>query len=417
MKILRFPSYYEPETVSSSHLTADLERAYAAEGFEVELYAPTPTRGVSDEVRKKYKKIPYEEKLDGHIRVHRFGMGREKKNPILRAIRYIRVVLKQYRRGKRARDVDIVMGSSTPPILGIACAKVAKKLSKKYRRHVPFVYVLQDVFPDSLSTTGLARHGSLIYRIGTRIANYIYKNADIIIAISEDIKKNIMEKGVPEEKIRVIHNWINVDEVGHVEKGENRLCEELGLDPDKFRVVYAGNLGMAQGAEVLLDAAERLREHTDTEIVIFGTGARAEAIKARAEGLPNVRLFPLMPPERVSEVYSLGDACAVTCKRGTVGAGVPSKTWSIMACATPLLVAFDEGSELTDTVERAGAGLCSPAEDGEALAVNILKLKNSSEEREKMGKAAREYAERFCSSGVATAKYIDVLREAAANSR
>ena len=139
MKILKMPPYYFPETVSSSHLSGDLEKAYAEAGFEMEAYAPTPTRGITKEEREKYKKIKYEEFLDGKIKLHRFSMRREGKNPIFRATRYIRVNLKQYRRGKKAQGVDVVTGASTPPSQGILCAKVAKKLSKKYKRKVPFM--------------------------------------------------------------------------------------------------------------------------------------------------------------------------------------------------------------------------------------------------------------------------------------
>lgn len=410
MKILRFPSYYTPEVVSSSHLGRDLEEAYVKAGFEIEIYAPTPTRGVSEEVYKKYKKIPYEEYRDGKVKVHRFPMRREKKNSISRALRYSSVLKKQKKFGFRAEGVDIVLGSSTPPTLGLTCAKVAKTLSKKYGRKVPFVYTLQDVFPDSLATTGLAKPGSFLYKMGTKIANKIYESADLIITISEDIKKNIMAKGVPEEKIRVIYNWIDTSAVKPVPKEENKLFDELGLSHDTFKIVYAGNLGMAQGVDVLLDAAELMSDESDVEFIIFGRGAREGEIKARAEKLSNVRVLPLMPEDRIPEVYSLGDACAVTCRRGTGAAGVPSKTWSIMACGTPLLVAFDKESELADIINRSGAGLVSEPEDASELVENIKKLKDSHETASSMCVAARKYAEEFASREIATAKYVEIIK-------
>ena len=185
MKILKLSAYYAPESISSSHLTEDLEKAYIDAGFDIDVYAPTPTRGVSAEVREKYKKIKYEEKYDGKIKIHRFSMSREGKNPIFRAIRYLRVNLKHYRRGKRAKDVDVVMAGSTPPTQGMLCARVAKKLSKKYGRKVPFIFNLQDIFPDSLVNAKMTKKGSLIWKIGRRIEDYTYRNADKIIVISE----------------------------------------------------------------------------------------------------------------------------------------------------------------------------------------------------------------------------------------
>lgn len=407
MKILRLPAYYFPERISSSHLTKDLEKAYVESGFEVEVYAPVPTRGISDEEYEQYKKIKYEEFYDGKIKLHRFSLGREKRNPISRAVRYARSNFKQYRRGKKADAVDIITGGSTPPTQGMLCAKVAKKLSKKYKKKVPFVDIIQDVFPDSLVTTGLAKKNSLAYKIGTKIANYTYRHADAIIVISEDMKKNLLDKGVPEEKLHVIYNWINTDEVKPVPKEENKLYDELGLNKDTFKIVYAGNLGLAQGVDTLLDAAELLSDEENIEFVIFGKGAEEARLKKRAENMKNVSFFPLMPMERVPEVYSLGDACVVLCKKGTGGAGVPSKTWSIMACGTPIIASFDTDSELARIISSSNSGVCVEPDSGEVLAEAIKELAKG----EKVYDGGRNYVENNASAKLCTQKYVDLLKE------
>ena len=410
MKILKLSAYYAPENISSSHLSKDLEAAYLAAGYEIEVYAPTPTRGVSEEVRNQYKKIKYEEKCDGKIKIHRFSMSREGKNPILRAIRYFRVNLKHYRKGKNAKDIDIIMAGSTPPTQGVLCAKVAKKLSKKYGKKVPFIYNLQDVFPDSLVTTGLAKKGSLLWKIGRKIEDYTYRHADAIIVISEDIKRNIMEKGVPEEKIHIISNWVDTDEVKPVAKEDNRLFEELGLNRDTFKVVYAGNLGRAQGVSVALDAAEILKDNSDIEFIIFGKGAEEEIIKKRAENLPNVKVFPLMPADRISEVYSLGDTSLIMCKKGTGGAGLPSKTWSIMACQSPIIVSFDEDSELSRLITEKDCGICVPPENAEALANALLEAYSDKQSLKQKGQNGYGYVIENASAKVCPAKYVELIK-------
>ena len=411
MKILKIPPYYAPEVISSSHLTDDLERAYVAAGHTIEIYAPTPSRGVSDEVREQYKKIRYEEKLGGKVVVKRFSMVKEGKNPILRALRYIAIGRKQRKLALKAKDVDVITCSTTPPTLGLTAARIARKLSKKQGRKVSFIFSVQDLFPDSLASTGLAKRGSFIYKIGARIAKKIYDSADLIITISEDIKKNIVSQGVPEEKVRVIFNWVDTDEVQPVAKEENKLFSELSIDKDKFNVVYAGNLGMAQGAEVIVEAARELKDRGNIAFTVFGKGAREEHIRSLAQGLDNIRFFPLMPPERVSEVYSLADASIVCCKPGSAGACVPSKTWSIMACATPLLVAFDKGCELDRVISSAGAGLVSDPMDHGALAQNILKLAEDKELAACMGRAAREYVTKNATTDISCAKYVAALEE------
>ena len=410
MKILKLSSYFPPEQISSSHLTKDLNEAYLKAGFVFENYVPTPTRGVTKEVRNKYKKIKYEELENGKIIIHRFSMFKEGKNPIQRAVRYALVNFLQYKKGSRAQNVDLILSGSTPPTQGLLCGKVKKKLEKRYGHQVPFVYNLQDIFPDSLVNAKMTKKGSLIWKIGRKMEDYTYRSADKIIVISEDCKQNIMAKGVPEEKIEVIYNWIDTDEVRPIDFADNKLAEELKIIDGKFRVVYAGNLGMAQGVEVLIDAARLLQENENIEFLIFGKGVEEEKLKSKAAGLSNIRFLPFQPAERVSEVYSLGDCCVVMCKKGTGGAGVPSKTWSIMACARPLVVSFDE-SELCDIVKKADAGLCSDSGDAKALSDNILALSHNKQLAEAMGNNAREYAVRFAGKENATSKYVELIKK------
>ena len=95
------------------------------------------------------------------------------------------------------------------------------------------MYNLQDIFPDSLAGTGLAKKGGLLWKIGRVIENFTYRNADKIIVISEDFKRNIMAKGVPEEKIVVVYNWVDEEAVKHVPREENKLFDAYGL-PSRF---------------------------------------------------------------------------------------------------------------------------------------------------------------------------------------
>ena len=99
---------------------------------------------------------------------------------------------------------------------------MVKKIKK-----IPMIYNLQDIFPDSLVASDLTRKGSLLWKIGRKIENFTYKNADKIIVISEGFKKNIMEKGVPESKIEVIYNWVDENEVIAVERNSNILLNAI----------------------------------------------------------------------------------------------------------------------------------------------------------------------------------------------
>lgn len=371
MNLLFLDSYFEPETIAYTHLEKDLLEGLVKENSKVQVICPTPTRGVSAQVREEYKGRKSEKLYSGKVRVRRFWAPQEGKNPIIRAFRYFWCNFRSYYFAVRVKNTDLVFSNSTPPTQGLLSTLVAKRLSKRYKKKVPFVYNLQDIFPDSLINTGMTKNGSILWKVGRRIENYTYRNADKIIVISEGYKRNIMAKGVPEEKIEVISNWIDLNSVHPVSRKDNKLINEFGIDPDKFLVVYAGNFGAAQGADIILKAAERLKDESNIQFVIFGGGAYFEQAKKEAEKFDNVFIHELMPVDRISEVYSLGDVALITCKPGTGSAGMPSKTWSIMACNTPIIASFDTDSDLADVIRDSGAGVCVEPGDVEALVNDI----------------------------------------------
>lgn len=401
MKILFLNAYFYPEVISFTHLEKDLIEGLLERGHELFVLTPVPTRGITDEAYAKYRKIKSEDLYDGKVHVKRFYAPREGRNPIVRAFRYVWCNFREYQLGKKYRDIDLIFSVSTPPTQGLLAGKLAKKLK------CPFVYSLQDVFPDSLVTTGMTQEGSMIWKLGRKIENKTYSQSSKVIVISETIKENLKNKGVNEEKLALIPNWIDTDSVMPISTEENRLFDEFGIDRDAFKVVYAGNLGAAQGADVVLKAAEMLKDRKDIQFVIFGGGSGYEAAKREIadKQLENVIIHPLLPQDRVSEVYSLGDVALITCKKGVGKSGMPSKTWSIMACNTPIVASFDTDSELAEIIEKSGAGVCVEPEDAEALTGAILaQMETRTKESH-----ARKYVLEYASRNICVKKYVDVV--------
>lgn len=409
MRILRLRAYFSPEKTSGLHLDNDLNEALAKSNITCVNYTPIPTRGVSRETTAKYRTLKTEVLYNGKFVVNRFAMFREGSNALQRAFRYFCCNIVEYFLGTTEKEIDLVYSSSTPPTQGMLSALVAKKLSKKNKRKVPFIYNLQDIFPDSLVSTGLTKKGSVLWKIGRKIENYTYQNADKIIVISEGFKRNIMSKGVPEEKIEVISNWIDLDSVHPVSREENKLLSEFPIDPTKFLVVYAGNFGASQGADIILKAAEKLRDQRDIQFIIFGGGAYFEDAKRIAGTMDNVFIHELLPADKISEVYSLGDVALITCKPGTGNAGMPSKTWSIMACNTPIIASFDTDSDLADVIRDSGAGKCVEPGDVQEL-LDAIKAKYQLWKLGiKKGLNLREYVKENASKEKCVGRYIEVI--------
>lgn len=368
----------------------------------------------------------------------------ECQNSVGRAFRYFVSCLKQFWKGsfsQESRECDLLFVFSTPPIQG-AMAALVKKVRK-----IPFVYNLQDIFPDSLVGTGLAKKGGLLWKIGRVIENFTYRNADKIIVISEDFKRNIMAKGVPEEKIVVVYNWVDEEAVVDVPREENKLFDKYGLDRSKFYVTYNGNIGLTQNMDMLLEVAKELsptptlprREGEssptpkpspvgrgispsdgsdgdahrlrDIHFVLVGEGAYKAEVEKRIkeQGITNVTLLPFQPYEDISHVFSLGDVSLVISKPGVGANSVPSKTWSIMSASRPVLASFDE-NELKTIIEDHHCGVFTKAGDKEAFKAAILNLYHHPELCKEYGSNGRRFVMDNLTKEVGTRKYVEVIR-------
>lgn len=398
-----FPcSYYLPETAASLYITDNIVHACADKGIEVDLYTPSPTRNVPDGSVWERE----ERQMDGKLRIHRFHLYGEGKNPMLRALRYFlgEFILLHYCMWKK---YDVAFVDSTPPIQGLKMPLI------KWLKRKPTIYNVQDIFPDSLVGTGLTHEGSLIWKIGRIVEKITYRYADKIIVISEDFKKNIMAKGVPEDKIVVVYNWVDQNKVVDVPREENKLFDAYGLERSKFYITYNGNIGLTQNMDMLLDVAKELQKvYEDIHFVLVGNGAYLDEVKRKVadQQLENVHLLPFQPYEDISHVFSLGDASLVISKPGVGSNSVPSKTWSIMSACRPVLANFDE-NELKTIIENNHCGIFTKAGDKDAFKESILTLYNHRELCKEYGHNGRKFVLDNLTREVGTQKYVDVIKE------
>lgn len=411
MHILFLNVYFYPEIIAFTHLENDLIKGLVAAGHEIEILCPLPTRGLDEFLIKKYKFKKEEILYEGSVHVRRFWAPQEKKGLISRALRYIWCNFREYSIARKYKNIDMVFSVSTPPTQGYLAGKISKKLK------CPSIYSLQDIFPDSLVTTGITKKGSLIWKIGSLIEKKTYGLNDKIIVISDNFKNNLRNKGIDLKKIELISNWIDIDKIRPITRAKNRLIKELGIDSNSYIIVYAGNFGISQGVEVIIEAAKILKNNREIVFVLFGSGSEYERIKKdiEFEKLNNIIIKPLLPQERVSEVYSLGDVALIVCKPGVGSSGLPSKVWSIMACNIPIISSFDLDSELVDTITKVEAGVCVEPGKPELLATAIENsyfenlLGNSTKVQ------TRDYVNNNASSSICVEKYVKLFEKISIN--
>lgn len=414
MKILHLPAYFQPEQAASSYLIDNIYKAITDENMRMVVHTPVPTRGISDEIRKEYSKKLNETLYSGRMSVYRFRLMSEGKNALARTFRYTISCIKQFYRGvfhKESRECNAMLVFSTPPIQG-AMAALVKKFNK-----MPIVYNLQDIFPDSLVGTGLTQKGSLIWKVGRLIEDFTYHNADKIIVISEDFKMNIMAKGVPEEKIVVVYNWVDQNAVVDVPREENKLFDKYKLEREAFYITYSGNIGLTQNMDLLLDVMNDLQKsHPKIKLVLVGEGAYKKNVEeiVKQGNLNNVTMIPFQDYADISQVFSLGDAGLVISKPGVGSNSVPSKTWSIMSASRPVIANFDE-NELKSIIIDNECGIFTKAGDKEAFMNAIITLYENKEKAVQMGKNGREFVMKNLTREVGTQKYVDVIKDVVNN--
>lgn len=405
MKILAYSAYYSPEVAASMYLTEDIYRGIINAGHTLDVYVPMPTRCVSKETRQKYKKKRVEKKYKDRLTIHRITLYCEGKDLVLRIIRYFFLNMAFIWKGLRT-EADVIFVQSTPPTQGMMAGILGMI------KHIPVVYNLQDIFPESLVNARMTKKGSMLWKIGRMVEDFSYRHAEKIIVISEDFRRNIMAKGVPEEKIVVVPNWADVSSIYPVAREDNVLIKRYHLPPEKFYITYCGNVGHTQNIDLLLETAKELRtELKNLSFVIIGDGADRERIQKRVldERIDNVILLPFQSYEDIAYVFSLGDVGLIISKPGTGSNSVPSKTWNIMAAGKPVLASFDLDSELCRLIDAVGCGICADDFTVDALCSAIKKLIDKEQMLAEMGKKGFDYLSQNMDRDKAVAQYIAQL--------
>lgn len=281
---------------------------------------------------------------------------------------------------------------------------------------VPFIYVIHDIYPDVLSRLGVLNDRRILGLID-RVERFFYRKSAQISVLSRGFMDNLLGKGVPREKITIIPVCVDTELIKPMET-ENVLRERWGLT-GQFVVLYAGNIGLSQGLETLLETARMLRDRTDISFVIVGEGAMKPRLQeiAAAWGLSNVRFFPFQPREDVPFVYDLAHVCLILLKRDIVIESVPSKTYSIMSAGRAFIATVDRNTEVGALVDKARCGVCVEPENAEELRDAIIRLAENPSTAEAMGRRGRDHVVTYYSRDVAAAKYHELIMRFAARIR
>jgi colanic acid biosynthesis glycosyl transferase WcaI len=384
MRILIFGANYEPDLGPSAPLFTMLCENLVKLGHQVTMITMVPhypSGRVSNEFRGKLVWRSVENGVNV-VRVTLPSVNRSRILPRLLQFVVYQIGATLIGLGKKY-EVAFVASSSLSVWLPFAMLCVF--------RCKPAIYSVYDVYPDVGIKLGIFRHKTVISLVSA-MEKYCLKNSSFVRIISNSFRPALRALDVPDEKMVLIYDWVDTDLIQPLSRS-NEFAKEFNLT-EKFVIMYAGNIGLSQGLEYVLTAAETLKDHCDIHFVFVGDGANRENLLAQAEigGLTNVQFIPFQSRDRLPEVLASADVSLVTLKRGIGLDALPSKTFSILASGRPVLVSADEQSEVCNLIKKADAGICIPPESPALLTNKILELKNDKKLYQRFGTNGRSWA-------------------------
>ena len=406
MRVLILHMRFHPDLTGTGPLVTDLAADLAAMGDEVTVITSMPHYGLKH-IRSGYRDRLLVWKKHFGVRVCRtFVYVPPNPRGFHRSINYLSYTFMSIVAGLLSSRPDVILCVNPPITVGFSGWLL------RMAHRAPMVFNVQDIWPDCLEIIGQVRSRVLVH-IFRHLETFIYRVSSQVSVLSEGMKKNLLNKQVPEHKITVIPNWADVEYIRPC-PGENSFRKAHNLE-GRFVVLFAGNLGFISMLENVLDAAQMLKDLPNILFLIVGEGNAKPALleKAGQLGLGNVRFLTTQPKSRLPEMLGAADLSLVTLNRRLGQLNVPSKTYSLMASARPVLAAVPDDSEIARLVKQARCGVCVPPEDPESLAGAIRDLSRKPEHLQTLGANGRRYVIGHFGRKTLTARYRRLLHDVA----
>lgn len=404
--LLFINQYYSPDLASTGQLITQLCESLASE-FDITVLTTFPSylQGQRDRFRLVQTELRNGVKV---LRVASLAFPRTRL--IYRLFNYGSYFLSCVIASICLRRRDMVIAQTDPPFIGLVAALFAARF------RVPFIFVCQDLFPEV--AVQLKKLGPMAVWMLRKIRGIILRRAQQIVAISEGMRQRLIQVGAEPERINVIHNWIDTELVVPEPHGRE-FREEHGIGESAFVVMHSGNIGYSQDFEIILAAAEQLRNCPQIQICIIGDGARRAWLDRQItqRGLRNAKRLPYQPLERIRYSLAAADLHLVTLIAGLEGAIVPSKMYGIMAAGRPTLAVISDKSEISAILQRFDCGRhCVPG-DLAAVVATIQELASQPQIGRAMGERARHAVCQHFSLTVAASHYAELFRNVHAKER
>lgn len=401
---------FPPEPVVSARTSQDIAAGLAGCGYEVKVVAPYPSRP-GGRIYRNYRRrlISRSAHSSGYTIARTFSIPSAKSTRSSRFVENISFGISSAAYLLFARRPNVIYANSWPVFASGLLSLVAGL------RRIPYVVVVQDMYPESYYEQGRGDRKSRSYRLMRWIDQQVAKRAAHVVVLSEAFARTYREdRGVPASRISVIPNWAeksaNLGDPSTRDGEAQSLRRSAGIPADAFAVAYGGNIGVAAGVESLIHA---LNELEDVYGLIAGEGSSLPSCRVIGQGNARVRFITPWPAEQTVPLYRAANVLVLPTQGSQSLNSVPSKLIHYMLSGRPVIAAGLPGSELVNIIETSGCGWVVPPDQPQALAEKIRQIRQlPREELRQRGEAGRRYALANFTSQTCLPKIIHIIERA-----
>ena len=337
--------------------------------------APNFPRGTIFEGYKN--KIYQEEILDGIHIIRLWSYMAPNEGFIKRIFDYASFFISSILLSTRFPRFDILIATSPPIFVAIAGYSIAKLKNR------PWVFELRDLWPASIKAVGASRSTAL--GLVEKLELFLYRKADLIIALTNSFKEDLCRRGINAQKIDIITNGVDSEQF-HTGNNRVEIRKRLGVTQSDFLVGYVGTTGMAHGLTTMVDAAKLCTTDPQLKFLIIGEGAERRYLEnySNSLALENLQFKDFVPHEDIPAYLDALDASIVHLKRDPLFKTViPSKIFECMAMGLPIILGVE--GESAEIVQAANCGLCIQPEEPGAMADAVRRLHLNGNLRRSLG--------------------------------
>ena len=405
-KVLIHSIVFSPDCVSTAYLYNDIALGLLDNGFDVVVLTTTPHYNLLDSelikqpLFKKIFGIYYISNFKG-IKVYHIPLKKHK-STLKRIVSFVYWHLISFLFALSIKNIDFVLSPSPPITIGFISFLIAKIKKAKV------IFNVQEIYPDLLINQGNLK-STLIINLLKIIEKFIYNKSDAVITIDNVFYLLIVSRFNDPKKLTVIPNFVDTDLYKPIMDNQE-LPQIFGSDNDKIKIMYAGNIGFFQDWEPILYAAKELSSE-NLEFWIIGEGVQKIHLTKKIEyrNLTNIRIFPYQSRSLIPIINNHADIHFISINQQIEKEGFPSKVYTIMACAKPLVVITSEDTPLYNFLLGKNCAEIITKDRNVNFTNTIIKLIKNKDLRKQLGNNGRNEIIKNYSKKVVVQKYSNLL--------